>query len=64
MLGDQDGQEGELVARILPPLCSCAGRRFRKLVRIQKQIPDAAGGVHVGKDDLDVGGGDCDILFG
>ena len=28
------------------------------------QISDAAGGVHVGKDDLDVGGEDCDILFG
>merc|ERR1719409_661739 len=28
------------------------------LVRINKQSPDIAGGVHVGKDDLDVGAGD------
>ena len=28
------------------------------LVRINKQSPDIAGGVHVGKDDMDVGAGD------
>ena len=44
--------------------CSSAGHRFRKLVRINPQTPDTAGGVHVGKDDLDVGAGDQIILFG
>merc|ERR1711885_79100 len=34
------------------------------LVRINKQSPDIAGGVHVGKDDLDVGAGDQGIVFG
>merc|ERR1712066_811541 len=34
------------------------------LVRINKQGPDIAGGVHVGKDDLDVGAGDQGIMFG
>merc|ERR1712176_681265 len=34
------------------------------LVRINKQSPDIAGGVHVGKDDLDVGAGDKGIMFG
>merc|ERR1712001_619001 len=34
------------------------------LVRINKQSPDIAGGVHVGKDDFDVGAGDQGILFG
>merc|ERR1711979_82136 len=34
------------------------------IVRINKQIPDIAGGVHVGKDDLDVGAGDQGIMFG
>merc|ERR1711862_865763 len=34
------------------------------LVRINKQSPDIAGGVHVGKDDLDVGPGDQGIMFG
>jgi len=34
------------------------------LVRINKQSPDIAGGVHVGKDDLDVGAGDQGIMFG
>ena len=48
---------------LLAPLCSSAGRRFRKLVRIHKQSPDIAGGVHVGKVDLDVGIGDQGILF-
>ena len=50
--GDRDGQEDELVAGLPSPLCSCAGRRIRKPVCIHKQIPDVAGGVHVGKDDL------------
>jgi len=34
------------------------------LVRINKQSPDIAGGVHVGKDDLDCGAGDQGIMFG
>merc|ERR1711956_78293 len=34
------------------------------LVRINKQSPDISGGVHVGKDDLDVGAGDQGIMFG
>merc|ERR1711981_531429 len=34
------------------------------LVRINKQSPDIAGGVHVGNDDLDVGAGDQGIMFG
>merc|ERR1711874_445365 len=34
------------------------------LVRINKQSPDIAGGVHVGKDDLDVGAGYQGIMFG
>merc|ERR1712226_1423298 len=34
------------------------------LVRINKQSPDIAGGVHVGKEDLDVGAGDQRIMFG
>ena len=34
------------------------------LGRIYKQSPDIVGGVHVGKDDLDVGAGDQDIMFG
>ena len=33
------------------------------LVRINKQSPDIAGGVHMGKDDRDVGPGDQDIMF-
>jgi len=33
-------------------------------VRINKQSPDIAGGVHVGKDDLEVGAGDQGIMFG
>ena len=33
------------------------------LVRINKQSPDIASGVHVGKDDLDVGAGDQGIMF-
>ena len=43
--------------------CFCAGRRVRKPVRLHKQIPDVAGGVHVGKDDLNVGSEDYGILF-
>jgi len=34
------------------------------LVRINKQSPDIAGGVHVGKSDMDVGAGDQGIMFG
>merc|ERR1711966_29989 len=34
------------------------------LVRINKQSPDIAGGVHVGNSDLDVGAGDQGIMFG
>merc|ERR1739847_18152 len=34
------------------------------LVRINKRSPDIAGGVHVGKEDLDVGAGDQGIMFG
>ena len=62
--GDWDGQEGELDARLFAPLHFGAGRRFRKLVRIKKQTPDIAGGVHVGKHGLDVGAGDQGIMFG
>jgi S-adenosylmethionine synthetase len=34
------------------------------LVRINKQSPDIAGGVHVGKDEREVGTGDQGIMFG
>jgi len=34
------------------------------LVRIYKQSPDIEGEVHVDKNDLDVGAGDQDIMFG
>merc|ERR1719384_2587743 len=34
------------------------------LVYINKQSPDIAGGVHVGKSELDVGAGDQGIMFG
>eukprot|EP00812_Abedinium_dasypus_P010707 NODE_430_length_1568_cov_454.823529.p1 GENE.NODE_430_length_1568_cov_454.823529~~NODE_430_length_1568_cov_454.823529.p1 ORF type:complete len:455 (+),score=124.68 NODE_430_length_1568_cov_454.823529:83-1447(+) len=39
-------------------------RTCEVLVRINKQSPDIAGGVHVGKDGLDVGAGDQGIMFG
>ena len=56
--------EDELVALLLAPLCSSVDRRFRQLVRIHKQSPDIAGGLHVGKDDLNVVAGDQGTLFG
>nr|ADH43284.1 methionine S-adenosyl transferase [Euglena gracilis] len=34
------------------------------LVRINKQSPDIAGGVHIGRDEMDVGAGDQGIMFG
>merc|ERR1712060_704871 len=34
------------------------------IVRINKQSPDIAGGVHVGRDEMDVGAGDQGIMFG
>ena len=34
------------------------------LVRINMQTPDTAGGVHMGKSDLDVGAGDQGIVLG
>ncbi len=38
--------------------------RCEVLVRINKQPPDIAGGVRVGKEELDVGAGDQGIMFG
>ena len=61
---DWDSQEGELDARVPASLCSSAERRFHKLMHINRQSFDIAGGVHVGKDDLDVGAGDQDIRLG
>ena len=40
------------------------GLNCEVLVRINKQSPDIAGGVHVGKDDLDVRAGDQGIMLG
>jgi len=34
------------------------------LNRLNKQSPDIAGGVHIGKSDMDVGAGDQGIMFG
>jgi S-adenosylmethionine synthetase len=34
------------------------------IVRINKQSPDIAGGVHVGRDEMDLGAGDQGIMFG
>ena len=62
--GVRDGQDDELVARLLALLRSSGDQRFHELVRIHIVSPDMAGGVHVGKDDLDVGAGDQRILFG
>merc|ERR1711966_611649 len=45
-----------------PSRCSC--ETCEVLVRINKQSPDIAGGVHIGKDDMDVGAGDQGIMFG
>ena len=52
---DRDGQQNELVARLLAPLCSKGGRRFRQLMRFDKQSPDTTSGVHAGKGDFDLG---------
>ena len=52
--GDWDGQEEELVARVLPLLGLCVGRHFRELVRIHMRIRDVADGVHVDKNHIDV----------
>ena len=49
---------------VLPDCCSGGSRRFGKLVNIHELSPDIAGGVHVGKDDLDIGAGDQGTLFG
>ena len=63
-LDDQDCQEDERVARLLAPLRSSVGHRFRELMRIHEQSPDTASGVHSGKGALDVGDGDQVILCG
>jgi len=34
------------------------------IVRVNKQSPDIAGGVHVGKSEMDVGAGDQGLMFG
>jgi S-adenosylmethionine synthetase len=34
------------------------------MVRINKQSPDIAGGVHIGKSEMDVGAGDQGLMFG
>jgi len=39
-------------------------RSCEVVVRINKQSPDIAGGVHVGKSELDVGAGDQGLMFG
>ena len=62
--GDRDGQEDELFARLLAPLCFSGGRCCRQLERVHKLSPDIAGGVHVGKDDPDIGAGDQGIFVG
>ena len=62
--GDRDGQEDELVLRLLAPLCFSDGRRFRKLMRFHKQSLESAGEAHSDKDVFVVGNGDQVILLG
>ena len=49
-------------------VCSKLGRSGQSSanskVCINKQSPDIAGGMHVGKDEMDVGAGDQGIMFG
>ena len=51
-------------ARLLASLCARAGRCFCERCATTQADPDIAGGVHVGKDELDVDAGDQCILFG
>ena len=60
----RDVQVGELDARVLAPSYSSAGRRVPKLVGVSKQSLDITGGMHVGKDDPDVGAGDQSVWLG
>merc|ERR1719230_2287935 len=56
-----DSFEDDLDSTVSKGLCD---KNCEVLVRINKQSPDIAGGVHVGKEDLDVGAGDQGIMFG
>ena len=55
---------------LVAPRCWCASTSrawtstCEVLACIDKQSPDITGGVHVGKDVLDVGAGDQGIMFG